>query len=981
MIRSRWFPHVLLLAGLAILIPVILWSRPSTRPCPPDAATLQALREPPSSAPAFVEVSTFFGPRDISSTWGVSWGDVDLDGDPDLFASVHMHYASALWINDEGRGFSRSTAFSGSESGLDDHMGLWFDFDGDGDFDLYTANGYHRPDRLLRNDGDQEFVDVTEEAGTTCGDRGRGRSAIGADLTGNGFDDLFVLNCETPNFLYRNLGNGQFLECAEKCGVGDAYGKVGAAIGDLDGDGDLDIYIPVCAFNVCNRLLLNRGDGTFVDRSTGSGADVAGKCQGSSLGDADGDGDLDIFVARADGHVLLRNDGNARFTNVSREAGVSFGGQGEFNAGFADLDNDGDLDLFITSGGHAEGLNGDDVLLRNRGDGTFENVSVPAGIQRAVRGNAAAVAFADYNFDGFLDFVVSNGNGHREISGPLQLYRNRGLPSGQQAAGHWLDLRTERDHGSREGNGARIRVCLSDGRTVLREAGSMRAMAQDQAGVHVGLGPAEYVRDVSVDWPDGSHAQMQGIPADRVVIIAARQEPRYVGSHPEALLGRIPTFDIEKAEQELRRHLADDQCPEPSLEDVTDRTQELLAYVIADDLFRRLEISDAEIQSVYESRLPAYEIPKRYFIEQIALGKFTTSWQQQPLPWQLANRIKDQLKKGDDAFEVVTDANIRAHGDGKRGYLETGWFTESMLQERYGDFTSQLIQSREGQIRGPVKIKEGHDIQDEDLVWPVLRLFRVGPSVDGVVLERELVEQDLVSGIRRDKLRSVFKEFGAQVGSSSLPSRQGVMSGIRYDIPKLAARARDEGLPEREEVQRGLLRIQHEARLNAAIRHLIAQQEPTAAGIEARIQQKRDEWTAPAQVEGTLLSFASRSLAESAKRQLDAGEPLQAVIQNLKIPPRQSLDARRENTYFLSVRLDAENSRQILGEGAFDRLLPLQPGRCSDVFPGPHEFHAIVVDAQHPPEPLADSRAQSLAWSELRRAFAAELVRCVLGIQ
>lgn len=457
MIRRRCFQSLFLLVSLAILAGLTLGSCDSNSPSPPGPATVGLLLQEPTSVPSFAEVSTFFGPWDISSTWGVSWSDIDSDGDVDFYAAVHMHFPSKLWTNHDGQYLVRTETSLDTETGLDDHKGLWTDYDGDGDPDLYSVNGYYRKDRMFRNEGDYSFQDVTEEAGTIFGDFARGRSAIAGDMTGNGFDDILVTNLRGPDLFYRNL-QGRFEECAISHGLSNSFNTVGAVSGDLDSDGDIDLFIPVWNRTAANLLLLNRGDGVFVERSTGSGADILGVCMTAALGDVDADGDLDILVTRAygGGHVLLQNNGNAKFLDVSDKAGIGLTGKGLFNTGFADLDNDGDLDLVITSSGDSAERNGDDVVFRNHGDGTFENVSDRAGIQTSIRGNATAVAFADYDLDGFLDFVVSNGWGVREIGGPLLLYRNRGLPASQEDAGHWLSLRTERDYGSRNGNGPRV---------------------------------------------------------------------------------------------------------------------------------------------------------------------------------------------------------------------------------------------------------------------------------------------------------------------------------------------------------------------------------------------------------------------------------------------------------------------------------------------------------------------------------------------
>jgi hypothetical protein len=109
-------PAVLLVVGIALLAGLILLSRGSKGPSPPGPAAIRALVEEPSAVPSFVEVSALFGPRGISSTWGVSWSDIDFDGDVDLFTAVHMHYPSTLWVNDDGQCLARSASPLARES-------------------------------------------------------------------------------------------------------------------------------------------------------------------------------------------------------------------------------------------------------------------------------------------------------------------------------------------------------------------------------------------------------------------------------------------------------------------------------------------------------------------------------------------------------------------------------------------------------------------------------------------------------------------------------------------------------------------------------------------------------------------------------------------------------------------------------------------------------------------------------------------------
>lgn len=221
----------------------------------------------------------------------------------------------------------------------------------------------------------------------------------------------------------------------------------GAALFDMDEDGDLDAYLVQSGSigdpgtkKPGNRLFRNRGDGTFEDVTDGSGADVSGYGMGVAAGDYDNDGDVDLYVTNLGPNVLLRNDGRGRFTDTTRAAGVAASGWST-SATFLDADADGDLDLFVTryinwspdseldcfslSGvpDYCSPRNYDaplsDVLFRNDGDGTFTDVSAAAGLHAAF-GNGLGVVAADFDRDGRIDVFVAND------SMPNQLWLNQG---------------------------------------------------------------------------------------------------------------------------------------------------------------------------------------------------------------------------------------------------------------------------------------------------------------------------------------------------------------------------------------------------------------------------------------------------------------------------------------------------------------------------------------------------------------------------
>ena len=232
----------------------------------------------------------------------------------------------------------------------------------------------------------------------------------------------------------------------------------GAALADVDGDGDLDAYLvqsgrlpgrgeqPAPG----NRLYLNRGDGTFEEvDDIGGGADT-GYGMGVAAGDYDNDGDVDLYVTNYGPNALLRNAGDGTFTNVAASAGVADPGWGSA-AAFLDLDADGDLDLFLVNylnwspaverdcyrGGAPTycapttyAAPAPDRLFRNNGDGTFADVSVEAGLAAAY-GNGLGVVGADFDRDGRMDVFVANDRNAN------QLWMNQGSLRFADLAADW----------------------------------------------------------------------------------------------------------------------------------------------------------------------------------------------------------------------------------------------------------------------------------------------------------------------------------------------------------------------------------------------------------------------------------------------------------------------------------------------------------------------------------------------------------------
>ncbi len=348
-----------------------------------------------------------------------------------------------------------------------------FDYNNDGLLDIFFVNGaaipslekttaaYHN--RLYRNNGDGTFTDVTERAGL----KGLGYSmgVAAADYDNDGHTDLYVAGFNRNQLLHNN-GDGTFTDVTEKAGVTGVIPKLGKAWSvtagwfDYNNDGLLDLLVinylnydlatavhcasqgnpdycsPVQFLGTPNILYRNNGDGTFTDVSRESHiADFIGKGMGVSFADYDDDGFTDVFISNDTfQNYLLHNNGDGTFSEVGVEAGVAYNGFGNAVAGmgtdFRDIDNDGRPDIFQTSM-FGEGF----PIYRNLGGGQFQDVSASAGLTGGTsRLTAWGAGVYDFDNDGNKDLFTANADildnapviAHRPYGLPNGLFRNHG---------------------------------------------------------------------------------------------------------------------------------------------------------------------------------------------------------------------------------------------------------------------------------------------------------------------------------------------------------------------------------------------------------------------------------------------------------------------------------------------------------------------------------------------------------------------------
>ena len=360
-----------------------------------------------ANAFSFTDITEAAGVGDKGQGEGVAFADVDNDGDQDLYVS-NSGAKNVLFLNDGTGIFMPSFREAGdqlNDSGMS--MGSCFsDIDNDGDQDLYLVKGGHyegEANRLLINDNGR-FVEATRKAGV--GSEEFTRSAAFADVDNDGFLDLYLANygVGAKNILYRNNGDLTFTDVTETAGVGDRSWSWSAVFSDLNNDGFQDLYVVNGRYpgGEPNHLYINNGDGTFRDASGSSGVDDGNWGLGAATADVDNDGDLDIFVSNFAGpNKLYLNDGSGTFTDVSEASGLADEGWGK-GPSFGDVDHDGDMDLYEGDGKLAN------KLYLNDGSGVFKDVTDLNPVLRNETLSTKGTAFADIDNDGDLDLYVVN---------------------------------------------------------------------------------------------------------------------------------------------------------------------------------------------------------------------------------------------------------------------------------------------------------------------------------------------------------------------------------------------------------------------------------------------------------------------------------------------------------------------------------------------------------------------------------------------
>ncbi len=508
---------------------------------------------------------SFAMPQTMGS--GAALWDYDGDGDLDLYLVDSGRLSqSGPPIGEANRLYQRQSDGSyldvTATSGLGDRgygMGCAVgDIDNDGDMDLFVSN--FGPDHLYQNNGDGTFSDVTISAGIQ-GDAWS-TSAEFFDYDRDGFLDLYVAAyvrfdprraCKdsagqpefcgpdvfagVPDTLYRNNGNGSFTNVSGPSGVGGVSGKgLGVIARDFDGDGWPDVYVANDGEE--NQLWINQQNGRFVNEALirGAALNLFGRPEASmglAAGDIDGDMDLDVFVTHLDRetNTLYVNLGGGQFEDETANfqlANPSLPFTG-FGAAMFDYDHDGDLDLIVVNGKVRRGagaqtsaLPGDaaglwsryaesNQLFENDGAGRFLDRSETAGeITQLVEVSRSVVA-GDIDGDGDLDLLVTQSNG------PARLFLNQA-----QKRGSWLQVRAFDPALNRDAVGAVVTVSQGPLRQVRVVTAGSSYLSAGPTMLHYGLPDARPV-EVRIAWPDGKEEIFGEIKLNQSLVLRKRQ--------------------------------------------------------------------------------------------------------------------------------------------------------------------------------------------------------------------------------------------------------------------------------------------------------------------------------------------------------------------------------------------------------------------------------------------------------------------------
>lgn len=433
--------------------------------------------------------------NDNGESFGVAWSDFNNDGFVDLFVSnggaASVNADCFLYMNNGDGTFTKIIDDPIVKGGRRSIGATLADIDNDSDVDVFIANRDNQKNFLFINDGTGSFTEVTE--GDVVTDGGNTNGSTMADFDNDGYIDIFAANFFSGNFLYKNKGDGTFEKVTGIDPVNDVTNSISASWSDYDNNGYPDLFFANAAAAGKQNNLYKNNNGTFEKILLGEIVKDLSASMGGTWGDYNNDGFLDLFVANQANkkNDLYTNNGDGTFTKVVGKEVVDLNCN-SICGSFVDIDNDGDLDLHVTNWQGEQNL-----LYMNTGTPDYEFERVTENALTSDFESSMGAAWADYDNDGDLDLFIANRDDRNN-----NFYRND-----NDNGNNWITFKCIGTNSNKSAIGTKIRVQATingNQNWQMRELNAQYGYnSQDDPRLHFGLGEADEVESLIVEWPSG----------------------------------------------------------------------------------------------------------------------------------------------------------------------------------------------------------------------------------------------------------------------------------------------------------------------------------------------------------------------------------------------------------------------------------------------------------------------------------------------